>query len=132
MKDVMNKVIKLTELELNNLIKKIILEIDMSKTDEDKSDENRKRHLKRRIPYLGDIDISYIEEVIDNNIKHAESEGHTFSNEYTFASNIILWILQDLDLHLNPNIDSNEVEDFIKDRYGDYILSHYSGYDEYY
>ena len=74
--------------------------------------------LKRRL--------STIEELIDKNIKMVEDEGgYGFSDEYEFASNIISWVVNDLMNSDNPDYDYDEIEDFIKENFGEYILSQY-------
>jgi hypothetical protein len=69
---------------------------------------------------------STIEELIDKNIEKVNDEGgYGFSDEYEFASNIISWVVNDLMNSDNPDYDYDEIEDFIKENFGEYILSQY-------
>ena len=69
---------------------------------------------------------STIEDLIDKNIKMVEDEGgYGFSDEYEFASNIISWVVNDLMNSDHPDYDYDEIEDFIKENFGEYILSQY-------
>ena len=82
------------------------------------NEDNDNMFLKRRL--------STIEELIDKNIKMVEDEGgYGFSDEYEFASNIISWVVNDLMNSDNPDYDYDEIEDFIKENFGEYILSQY-------
>jgi hypothetical protein len=75
-------------------------------------------YLKRRL--------STIEELIDKNIENVNNEGgYGFSDEFEFASNIISWVVNDLMNSDNPDYDYDEIEDFIKENFGEYILSQY-------
>jgi len=88
--------------------------LDVSEIDEDKDD----LFLRRRA--------STIEELIDKNIEKVNDEGgYGFSDEYEFASNIISWVVNDLMNSDNPDYDYDEIEDFIKENFGEYILSQY-------
>lgn len=82
------------------------------------NEDNDNMFLKRRL--------STIEELIDKNIKMVEDEGgYGFKDEYEFASNIISWVVNDLMNSDNPDYDYDEIEDFIKENFGEYILSQY-------
>ena len=70
--------------------------------------------------------LSTIEELIDKYIKMVEDdEEYVFSDEYEFASNIISWVINDLTKSDDQQYDYDEIEDFIKENFGEYILSQY-------
>ena len=56
-----------------------------------------------------------------------ENGGTTYADEFEFADNIISWVV--LDLNLPDDIDDYEVTDFLKDEYGEYIMSRFESYD---
>jgi hypothetical protein len=88
--------------------------VDTSEMTEDNDDF----FLRRRL--------STIQELIDKNIENVNDEGgYGFSDEYEFASNIISWVVNDLMNSDNPDYDYDEIEDFIKENFGEYILSQY-------
>ena len=72
--------------------------------------------------------LKLIDELIDKNIDEVEEEGTLFEDDYDFANNIINWVVQDMKV---PNdIDEYEIINFIKDEFGDYILSRFDSEDE--
>jgi hypothetical protein len=82
------------------------------------NEDNDNMFLKRRL--------STIEELIDKNIEKVNNEGgYGFSDEFEFGSNIISWVVNDLMNSDNPDYDYDEIEDFIKENFGEYILSQY-------
>ena len=91
----------------NKLLRNIISE----KSGEDKLD----MYLKRRS--------ALIDELIEKNIDEVYEEGTLFDDEFEFADNIINWVVQDM--KVPDDIDENEVIDYVKDEYGEYIMSRF-------
>lgn len=74
--------------------------------------------LKRRL--------STIQDLIDKNIETVNNEGgYGFSDEFEFASNIISWVINDFTNNDYDKYDYDELNDLIKDNFGEYILSQY-------
>jgi len=96
----------------NKLLRNIISE----KSGEDKLD----MYLKRRS--------ALIDELIEKNIDEVYEEGTLFDDEFEFADNIINWVVQDM--KVPDDIDENEVIDYIKDEYGEYIMSSFESDDD--
>ena len=96
----------------NKLLRRIISE----KSGEDKLD----MYLKRRS--------SLIDELIEKNIDEVEEEETLFDDEFEFADNIINWVVQDM--KVPDDIDENEVIDYVKDEYGEYIMSRFESDDD--
>ena len=70
--------------------------------------------------------LSTIEELIDKNIEKVNDEGgYGFSDEFEFADNIISWVINDFTNYDFENNDYDELEELIKDNFGEYILSQY-------
>jgi hypothetical protein len=93
---------------------KVISEQEQPEMKED----NDNLFVKRRL--------STIEELIDKYIKMVEDdEEYVFSDEYSFASNIISWVINALTKSDDLQYDYDEIEYFIKENYGEYILSQY-------
>ena len=98
--------------EQNKLLRHIISE----KSEEDKLD----MYLKRRS--------SLIDELIEKNINEVEEDETLFDDEFEFATNIINWVVQDM--KVPDDIDENEVIDYVKDEYGEYIMSRFESDDD--
>ena len=96
----------------NKLLRHIISE----KSEEDKLD----MYLKRRS--------SLIDELIEKNINEVEEDETLFDDEFEFATNIINWVVQDM--KVPDDIDENEVIDYVKDEYGEYIMSRFESDDD--
>ena len=96
----------------NKLLRRIISE----KSGEDKLD----MYLKRRS--------SLIDELIEKNINEVEEDETLFDDEFEFATNIINWVVQDM--KVPDDIDENEVIDYVKDEYGEYIMSRFESDDD--
>jgi len=96
----------------NKLLRNIISE----KSGEDKLD----MYLKRRS--------ALIDELIEKNIDEVYEEGTLFDDEFEFADNIINWVVQDM--KVPDDIDENEVIDYVKDEYGEYIMSRFNSVDD--
>lgn len=106
----MKKIVKLTQSNLNYIVKQIISE----------QSDKAQIFLRRRI--------RLIEDLIEKNIDEVEENGGTtYDDEFEFADNIISWVV--LDLNLPDDIDDYEVTDFLKDEYGEYIMSRFESYD---
>jgi hypothetical protein len=103
----MKKVIRLTESDLVRIVKRVVSE----GSQEDKLD----MYLRRRS--------ELIDELIEKNIDEVEEDGTLFNDEFEFADNIINWVVQDM--KVPDDIDENEVIDFIKDEYGESIMSRF-------
>jgi hypothetical protein len=71
---------------------------------------------------------SLIDELIDKNIDEVEEDETLFDDEFEFADNIIIWVVQDM--KLPDDIDVNEIIEYIKDEYGDYIMSRFESDDD--
>jgi hypothetical protein len=71
---------------------------------------------------------SLIDELIEKNIDEVYEEGTLFDDEFEFADNIINWVVQDM--KVPDDIDENEVIDYIKDEYGEYIMSSFESDDD--
>lgn len=106
-----NMKIIITE-EQNKLLRHIISE----KSEEDKLD----MYLKRRS--------ALIDELIEKNIDEVEEDETLFDDEFEFATNIINWVVQDM--KVSDDIDENEVIDYVKDEYGEYIMSRFNSEDD--
>ena len=106
-----NMKIIITE-EQNKLLRHIISE----KSEEDKLD----MYLKRRS--------ALIDELIEKNIDEVEEDETLFDDEFEFATNIINWVVQDM--KVPDDIDENEVIDYVKDEYGEYIMSRFNSEDD--
>ena len=98
--------------EQNKLLRHIISE----KSEEDKLD----MYLKRRS--------ALIDELIEKNIDEVEEDETLFDDEFEFATNIINWVVQDM--KVPDDIDENEVIDYVKDEYGEYIMSRFNSEDD--
>ena len=96
----------------NKLLRHIISE----KSEEDKLD----MYLKRRS--------ALIDELIEKNIDEVEEEETLFDDEFEFADNIINWVVQDM--KVPDEIDENDVIDYVKDEYGEYIMSRFESDDD--
>ena len=82
------------------------------------NEDNDNMFLKRRL--------STIEELIDKNIEKVNDEGgYGFSDEFEFGSNIIRWVIDDFTNYNYEDNDYDELEELIKDHFGEYILSQY-------
>ena len=66
-----------------------------------------------------------IEDLIEKYINEVEEEGTYFGDEFEFADNIISWVIDDLTNYNYEDNNYDELEELIKDNYGDYILSRY-------
>jgi hypothetical protein len=66
-----------------------------------------------------------IESLIEKYINEVEEEGTYFGDEFEFADNIISWVIDDLTNYNYEDNNYDELEELIKDNYGDYILSRY-------
>lgn len=103
------------------LIQESNLELEKSLVNED----IYTTYLKRRL--------ITIEELIDKYINMVDEEDYSFGDEFEFANNIISWVVNDLE-NLDDNRDSpydyDEIQDLIKDNFGEYILSSYVGTDD--
>jgi hypothetical protein len=66
--------------------------------------------------------IDLIEKNVDSNTSDA------FGDEFEYADNIISWVVDDL--NLPENIDSDDVIDYVKDEYGEYIMSRFESDDD--
>lgn len=86
------------------------------KSEEDKLD----MYLKRRS--------ALIDELIEKNIDEVEEDETLFDDEFEFATNIINWVVQDM--KVPDDIDENEVIDYVKDEYGEYIMSRFNSEDD--
>ena len=96
----------------NKLLRNLISE----KSEEDKLD----MYLKRRS--------ALIDELIEKNIDEVEEDETLFDDEFEFADNIINWVVQDM--KVPDDIDENEVIDYVKDEYGEYIMSRFNSEDD--
>jgi hypothetical protein len=82
------------------------------------TEDNDNLFLKRRL--------FTIEELIDKHIKKVEDdEEYVFNDEFEFASNIISWVIDDFTNYNYEDNDYDELEELIKDNFGEYILSQY-------
>lgn len=67
-----------------------------------------------------------IEELIYKEIEEVQNDGSEFSDEFEFADNIISWVCDKLMSKPEyENYDYDELHDFIKEQFGDYILEEY-------
>ena len=69
-----------------------------------------------------------IDELIEKNIDEVEEDETLFDDEFEFADNIINWVVQDM--KVPDDIDENEVIDYVKDEYGEYIMSRFNSEDD--
>lgn len=103
---------------------RVISEQDIDYTTDDyldlemTEDKNNDLFLRRRL--------STIENLIEKYIKEVEDDETLFSDEFEFADNIISWVVQDLIGQGGYGDDYDEINDLVKDNFGDYILSQYS------
>ena len=103
----MKKVIRLTESDLAHIVKRVI--------NEGSEEDKLNMYLRRRS--------ELIDELIEKNIDEVEEDGTLFIDQFEFADNIINWVVQDM--KVPDDIDENEVIDFIKDEYGESIMSRF-------
>jgi len=108
----MEKIIRLTESDLNRIIKRVI--------SEELEEDELNLFLRRRS--------ELIDELIEKNINEVEEDGTLFIDQFEFADNIINWVVQDM--KLPDDIDENEVIDYIKDEQGEYIMSRFNSVDD--
>jgi hypothetical protein len=108
----MEKIIRLTESDLNRIIKRVI--------SEELEEDELNLFLRRRS--------ELIDELIEKNINEVEEDGTLFIDQFEFADNIINWVVQDM--KLPDDIDENEVIDYIKDEQGEYIMSRFNYVDD--
>ena len=79
-------------------------------------DENEMtKYLRRRLPEIKEIINSQME----------ENDPNDFGDEFEYASNIISWTIQDLEDFDFDNMDEDELNDIIKEYFGEMILDHY-------
>jgi len=107
------------------IIMKIIITEEQSKllrgiVGEQSGDDELDLFMKRRS--------SLIDELIDKNIDEVEEDETLFDDEFEFADNIIIWVVRDM--KLPDDIDVNEIIEYIKDEYGDYIMSRFESDDD--
>ena len=95
----------------------VISEQEQPEIGENRKDDEDKSFLKRRL--------GIIEELIEKYIDEVEEEETLFSDEFEFASNIISWVTQDLSMIDGYDYDYDDIENLIKDTFGEYILSRY-------
>lgn len=82
------------------------------------TEDNDNLFLKRRL--------FTIKELIDKHIKKVNDDGeYGFSDEFEFGSNIIRWVIDDFTNYNYEDNDYDELEELIKDHFGEYILSQY-------
>ena len=108
----MEKIIRLTESDLNRIVKRVI--------NEELEEDELNLFLRRRS--------ELIDELIEKNINEVEEDGTLFIDQFEFADNIINWVVQDM--KLPDDIDENEVIDYIKDEQGEYIMSRFNYVDD--
>jgi len=108
----MEKIIRLTESDLNRIVKRVI--------NEELEEDELNLFLRRRS--------ELIDELIEKNINEVEEDGTLFIDQFEFADNIINWVVQDM--KLPDDIDENEVIDYIKDEQGEYIMSRFNSVDD--
>ena len=87
---------------------------------EQSEDDKLDMYLKRRS--------ALIDELIEKNIDEVEEDETLFDDEFEFATNIINWVVQDM--KVPDDIDENEVIDYVKDEYGEYIMSRFNSEDD--
>jgi hypothetical protein len=109
----MKKVVRLTESDLTRIVKRVI------KEQEDDNYEIPSR-LRRRILNMEEK----LEEVMDD----PDNDPSDFSDEFEYTDNIIEYMIQELlgeteDSYIEDN--ENEISDFIKETYGEYIMDRY-------
>jgi hypothetical protein len=82
------------------------------------SEDNDNLFLRRRM--------LTIKELIDKHINKVNDDGeYGFSDEFEFGSNIIRWVIDDFTNYNYEDNDYDELEELIKDHFGEYILSQY-------
>jgi hypothetical protein len=79
-------------------------------------------YLKRRL--------STIEELINKYVNQVEEEETMFNDEFEFADNIISWVIDDLTNYDYDEKSYDELQELIKDNFGEYILSQYTELDD--
>lgn len=108
----MKKVIRLTESDLNRLVKKVI------KEDDDESELQLKRGIKRRINNNEILDlISQAKE---------ETDEDDFSDYFEYLENVIYWVVQELQSLYGDTDDffydyEDEITDYLKTNFDDDI-----------
>lgn len=91
----------------------------INNTIEPKTNDPFELSLKRRL--------STIEDLIDKYVNEVEEEGTYFGDEFEFADNIISWVVDDIDA---DDQDYSKLYDYVKDNFGEYILSQYTEPDD--
>jgi len=74
---------------------------------------------------------STIEELIDKYVNMVEEDDYGFSDEFEFADNIISWVVEDLINNDFENNDYDEIQELVKDNFGEYILSQYTDFEDF-
>ena len=100
--------------ESNNRLEKRMLS--------EQEDDNLPFSMKRRL--------SELEKLIEKEIE--ENSSDDFGDEFEYADNIISWSVDKfLELPENENYDDyyDEIVDYLKDNYGEMIMSNYEGDD---
>ena len=73
------------------------------------------KYLRRRLPE--------IKEIIDRQME--ENDPNDFGDEFEYADNIISWTIQDLGDFDFDTMDEDELNDIIKEYFGEMMLDHY-------
>ena len=113
---------KLSESNLTKIIRRVIKEQELDKrissnnTIKPKTNDPFELILKRRL--------STIEDLINKYVNEVEEEGTYFSDEFEFADNIISWVVDDI--NAADEQDYYKLVDYIKDNFGEYLLSRYT------
>ena len=93
--------------------------ISIKNNIEPKTNDPFELSLKRRL--------STIEDLIEKYVNEVEEEGTYFSDEFEFADNIISWVVDDINA---DDQDYSKLYDYVKDNFGEYILSQYTEPDD--
>jgi hypothetical protein len=91
----------------------------INNTIEPKTNNPFELSLKRRL--------SNIEDLVKKHVNQFEKESEFFSNRFEFADSVIDSVVDDIEANEQ---EYSKLHDYVKDNFGEYILSRYTGHDD--
>jgi hypothetical protein len=93
--------------------------ISIKNNIEPKTNDPFELSLKRRL--------STIEDLVKKHVNQFQKESEFFSNRFEFADSVIDSVIDDIDANEQ---EYSKLHDYVKDNFGEYILSRYTGRDD--
>jgi hypothetical protein len=93
--------------------------ISIKNNIEPKTNDPFELSLKRRL--------SNIEDLVKKHVNQFEKESEFFSNRFEFADSVIDSVVDDIEANEQ---EYSKLHDYVKDNFGEYILSRYTGHDD--